>query len=61
MPLIPRKKVQPTNNSDICDHLLYCNNILSFDNFSILSHENKKYLLNIKKSHLIEERQTITK
>ena len=33
--------------------LLQCNFLPSFDNFSILAHENKKYLLEIKKSLLI--------
>ena len=47
------KKVKPINNSAVRDHLLYCNYLPSFDNFSILSHENKKFLLEIKKSLLI--------
>ena len=47
------KKVKPSNNSAICDHLLHCNCLPSFDNFSVLAHENKKYLLEIKESLLI--------
>ena len=47
------KKVKPSNNSAICDHLLHCNFLPSFDNFSVLAHENKKYLLQIKESLLI--------
>ena len=47
------KKVKPSNNSAVCDHLLDCNFLPSFDNFSILAHENKKYLLEIKESLLI--------
>ena len=47
------KKVKPSNNSAICDHLLHCNSVLSFENFSDLAHENKKYLLEIKESLLI--------
>ena len=47
------KKVKPSNNSAICDHLLQCNFLPSFDNFSVLAHENKKYLLEIKESLLI--------
>ena len=47
------KKVKPSNNSAICDHLLHCNFLPSFDNFSVLAHENKKYLLEIKESLLI--------
>ena len=47
------KKVKPSNNNAICDHLLHCNFLPSFDNFSVLAHENKKYLLEIKESLLI--------
>ena len=43
----------PSNNSAICDHLLHCNFLPSFDNFSVLAYENKKYLLEIKESLLI--------
>ena len=31
----------------ICDHLLHCKFLPSFDNFSVLAYENKKYLLEI--------------
>ena len=44
------KKVKPSNNSAICDHLLHCIFLPSFDNFSVLAHENKKYSLEIKES-----------
>ena len=47
------KKVKPSNNSAICDQLIHCNFLPSFDNFSVLAHENKKYLLEIKESLLI--------
>ena len=47
------KKVKPSNNSAIYDHLLHCNVLPLFDNFSVLAHENKKYLLEFKKSLLI--------
>ena len=43
----------PSNNSVLCDHLLHCHYLPSFDNFSILAHENKKYLLEIKESRLM--------
>ena len=33
------KKVKPSNNSAICDHLLHCNFLPSFDNFSVLAYE----------------------
>ena len=51
--LLTGKKVKPSDNSAICDHLLYCNFLPSFDNFSVLDHENKKYLLEIKETLLI--------
>ena len=50
---LTRKKVKPSNNSAICDHLLHCDFLPSFDNFSVLAHENKKYLLETKESLLI--------
>ena len=34
------KKVKPSNSSSICNHLLNCNFLLSFDNLSVLAHEN---------------------
>ena len=46
------KKVKPPNNSAICDHLIHCNFLPSFDSFSVLAYENK-YLLEIKESLLI--------
>ena len=48
--LLLEKKVKPSNSSAISDHLLHCNFSHSFDNFSVLAHENKKYLLEIKES-----------
>ena len=50
---LTKKKVKPSKNSAICDHLLHCNFSPSFDNFSVLAHKNKKYLLEIKESLLI--------
>ena len=47
------KKVKPSNNSAICDYLLHCNFLPSFNKFSVLAYENKKYLLEIKESLLI--------
>ena len=47
------KMDKSSNNSAICDYLLHCNFLPSFDNFSVLAHENKKYLLEIKESLLI--------
>ena len=47
------KKIKPSNNSAVCDQLPHCNFLCSFDNFSVLHHENKKYVLKIKESLLI--------
>ena len=47
------KKVIPSNNSDISDRFLHCNFLPSFNNFCVLAHENKKYLLEIKETLLI--------
>ena len=47
------KNVKSSNNSAICDHLLHSNFLTSFDNFSVLAHQHKKYLLEIKESLLI--------
>ena len=52
MSSLARKKVKPSNNSAICDHLLHCNFLPSFDNFNVLAHESKNYLLEIKESLL---------
>ena len=51
---LTEKKVKPSNNSAICDHLLHSKFLPSFDNFNVLAHENKKYLLEIKEILLIK-------
>ena len=40
---LTKKQVKPKNNS-VADHLLLCNHSTSYDNFSILMRENKKFL-----------------
>ena len=47
------KKVKSINNSSVFDHLLNCNYLPSFDNLSILAHEYKRFLLDIKESHVL--------
>ena len=47
------RKVKPINNSAARDHLLHCNYLSTFENFSILAHENKKFLSEIKERLLI--------
>ena len=46
------KKVKP-KGSAISDHLLLCNHSPSFENFSVLTKENKKFLLELEESLLI--------
>ena len=49
---LTRKKVKP-KGSVVNDHLLLCNHSPSFENFSVLTKENKKFLLELKESLLI--------
>ena len=53
------KKTKPPKESSIRDHLLQCDNNPSFDEFTILAHGNKKYLLEIKESLLIKRDQSV--
>ena len=53
------KKTKPFKESSIRDHLLQCDNNPSFDEFAILAHRNKKYLLEIKECLLIERDQPV--
>ena len=52
IPSFTGKMVKPSNNNAVCDHLLQYNSLPFLDNFSILAHENKKYLLERKGSVL---------
>ena len=45
---LAKKQVEPKNSS-VADHLLFCNHLESYDNFIILTRENKKFLLELKK------------
>ena len=47
------KKVKPINIGFVCDYLLHCNYLPTFNNFSILAQKNKKFLLEIKESLVI--------
>ena len=49
---LTRKQVKPKNSS-VVDHLLHCNHSASHDDFSILTREKKKFLLELKESLLI--------
>ena len=58
---LTRKKVKPINNSALRDHLLHCNYLPSCDIVSILGHENKKFLSEVKESLLIMKDKTSLK
>lgn len=47
------------NESFIRDHLLKCNDHPYFDEFSILTHWNKKHLLELKEKFLIKPEKPI--
>ena len=48
------RKVKPSKESAIRDYLLNCNNIPSFEEFTILAYGHHKYILEIKESLLIK-------
>ena len=54
-------KIKPSAESSIGDHLLFCNNDPSFDDFTILTQETKMCLLEIKESLLIQHGKPISK
>ena len=47
-------KVEPSKESAIRDHLLNCNNIVSFNEFTILAYGHHKYILEIKEILLVK-------
>ena len=49
---LTQKQVNPKNSS-VADHLLFCNHSTSYYDFNILTRENKKFLLELKKNLLI--------
>ena len=49
---LSKKKVKP-KGSAVSDHLLLCNHAPSFENFSVLTEENRKFVLELKESLLI--------
>ena len=49
---LTKKQVKPKNSS-VADYLLICNHSASYDHFSILTRENKKFLLELKECLLI--------
>ena len=53
------RRVKPSKESAIRDHLLNCNNMPSFDEFTILAYGHHKYILEIKESLLIKRDKPI--
>ena len=49
---LTRKQVKPKNSS-IANHFILSSHSVSYDDFSILTRENKKFLLELKESLLI--------
>ena len=50
--LLTKKQVKPKNSFE-ADHLLFCSHPALHDNFSILTRENKRFLLELKENLLI--------
>ena len=50
---LTNERVQPRKDSAVCHHLLNCNYAPTFEDFSVLCHKNKKYLIELKESLLI--------
>ena len=55
------KKVKPSNNGVICDHLLHCNFLPSFVNFSVLAHKNRKYLWKLKRALIMRGKPSLNR
>ena len=47
-------KIKPSKKNAIREHLLICNNISSFGEFTTVTYGHNKYILEIKESLLIE-------
>ena len=47
---VTNKRVKPRKDSAACHRLLNCNYSPTFEDFSVLPQENKKYLLELKES-----------
>ena len=50
---LTNKRVEPRKDSAVCHHLLNRNYSPTLEDFSVLCHQNKKYLLDLKESLLI--------
>ena len=54
------KKTKSSEESAMCDHLLNCKNIPSFEEFTILANGNNKFVLEIKESLLNKRDRSIS-
>ena len=52
------KQVKPKNGS-VANHLLFCNHSASYDDFSILTREKNKFLLELKESLLMRDKPSL--
>ena len=50
--LLTNKRVQPRKDNAVCHHFLNCSYSLTFEDFNVLRHEKKNYLLEPKESPL---------
>ena len=50
---LTNKRIQPRNHSAVWHHLLDCDYSPTFEDFSVLYHKNKKYVLELKESQLL--------
>ena len=57
---LTNKREQPRKYSAFCHHLLNCNYSSTFQDFSVLCHENKKYLLELHRKPSYDYRYTIS-
>ena len=53
------RKAKPSKVIAIRDHLLICNNVLSFNEFTILAYGHHKYILETKESLVIKRARTV--
>ena len=57
--LLTFKKTKPSKESAVLEHLLSCNNIPLFEEFTILANGNNKFVLEIKESLLVKRDRPI--
>ena len=58
---LTNKKVQPRKDSAVSHHLLNCNYSPTFEDFSVLCHEYKKYLLELKESLIMRDTRSMNR